>query len=59
MTLSDKEVVKLRKILKEIDMGLSKKAYRSYVGNRTRNIRLMLQKAERREKHTIFNHNTL
>lgn len=54
MTLSDKEVVKLRKILKEIDMGLSKKAYRSYVGNRTRNIRLMLQRAERREKNTLL-----
>ena len=59
MTLSDKEVVKLRKILMEIDMGLGKKAYRSYVGNRTRNIRLMLQRAERREKYTIFNQNTL
>lgn len=54
MILSDSEVARLRKILMEIDMGLGKKAYRSYVGNRTRNIRLMLSKAERREKHTLL-----
>lgn len=54
MTLSEKEVLRLRKLLKEIDMGLNKKTYRSYVGNRTRNIRLMLLRAERREKNTLL-----
>lgn len=54
MMLSEREVLRLRKLLKEIDMGLDKKAYRSYVGNRTRNIRLMLVRAERREKNTLL-----
>ena len=54
MILSEKEVLRLRKLLKEIDMGLNKKTYRSYVGNRTRNIRLMLARAERREKNTLL-----
>lgn len=54
MILSEKEVLRLRKILKEIDMGLNKKAYRSYIGNRTRNIRLMLLRAERREKTRYY-----
>ena len=55
MTFSDKEVARLRTLLTEIDKGLCKKAYKSFVGNRVRNIRLMLVKAERREKNTIFN----
>lgn len=55
MTLSDKEVSRLRTLLMEIDKGLCKKAYKSFVGNRVRTIRLMLTKAERREKNTIFN----
>lgn len=54
MILSAKEVTRLRKILAEIDEGLSKKKYRPYVGNRTRNIRVMLNKAERREKGTLL-----
>lgn len=54
MTLSDREVAKLRQILFEIDKGLTKKAYKAYVGNRTRNIRLMLSRAERREKNTLL-----
>lgn len=59
MTLSDKEVARLRTLLLEIDKRLCKKAYRSFVGNRVRNIRLMLTKAERREKNTIFNQDKL
>ena len=55
MTFSDKEITRLRKFLTEIDKGLCKKAYKSFVGNRVRNIRLMLVRAERREKSTIFN----
>lgn len=54
MTLSDSEVARLRRLLLEIDKGLSKKTYKSFVGNRTRIIRLMLSKAERREKNILL-----
>lgn len=54
MYLSDNEVQKLRRLLTEIDKGLDKKRFKSFVGNRTRNIRLMLTRAERREKHTLL-----
>ena len=54
MILSDKEVSRLKKLLSEIDQGFTKKRARPYVTNRTRNIRLMLIKAERREKNTLF-----
>ena len=54
MTLSDTEVARLRRLLLEIDKGLGKKAYKAYVGNRTRNIRLMLRKAERREENNLL-----
>jgi hypothetical protein len=48
------EVQKLRKLLAEIDKGLDKKRFKSFVGNRTRNIRVVLNKAERREKNTLI-----
>ena len=54
MILSVKEVTRLRKIFAEIDEGLTKKRYKAYVANRTRNIRVMLNRAERREKHTLL-----
>ena len=54
MTFSDKEITRIRKLLTEIDKGLCKKAYKSFVGNRVRNIHLMLVRAERREKSTIL-----
>lgn len=54
MVLSDKEVAKIRKLLMEIDTGLEKKAYKSYTRNRIRNIRLMLQRADRREKNALL-----
>ena len=54
MTLSDTEVARLRRLLWEIDKGLDKTRYKAYVETRTRNIRLMLTKAERREKHTLL-----
>lgn len=54
MVMSDKELLKLRKLLFEIDNGLNKPRYRSYVQNRTRNIRLMLTRASRREKGTLL-----
>ena len=54
MILSDQEVARLRKFLWEIDKGLTKRTYKVYVGNRVRMIRLMLSKAERREKNTLL-----
>lgn len=54
MTLSDAEVARLRRLLWEIDKGLSKTKYKPYTETRTRNIRLMLTRAERREKHTLL-----
>lgn len=54
MILADKEVVKIRKLLMEIDKGLDKKVYKSYTRNRIRNIRLMLVKVERREKNKLL-----
>lgn len=54
MILSNAEVAKIRRLLWEIDKGLTKTRYRSYVETRTRNIRLILTKAERREKNTLL-----
>ena len=54
MTLSDAEVARLRRLFWEIDKGLSKTRYRPYTETRTRHIRLMLSRAERREKHTLL-----
>ena len=54
MYLSEKEILRLRKLLLEIDRGLTKKAYKSYTRTRTRNILLMLIRAERREKNTLL-----
>lgn len=52
--LSDAEVARLRRLLREIDEGLNKTKYKPYVETRSRNIRLILSKAERREKHTLL-----
>ena len=54
MILSETEVARLRKLLWEIDYGLNKTRFRPYVQTRTRNIRLMLTKAERREKNKLL-----
>ena len=54
MTLSDAEATRLRRLLWEIDKGLDKTRYKAYVETRTRNIRLMLTKAERREKGRLL-----
>lgn len=54
MILSDIEVARLRRLLLEIDKGLTNKRYKSLIANRTRNIRLMLVRAERREKNTLL-----
>lgn len=54
MTLSEQEVTRLRKLLLEIEKGLTKVRYKPFIGNRVRNIRLMLTKAERREKNKLL-----
>lgn len=54
MILNDAEVARIRRLLWEIDKGLDKTRYKQYVETRTRNIRLMLSKAERREKNTLL-----
>lgn len=54
MILSDKEAVRLRRLLMEIDRETSGKVRRSVIQTRIRNIRLMLLKAERREKNTLL-----
>lgn len=54
MILSDHEVARLRRLLWEIDQGLNKTRYKPYVETRTRNIRLMLTRAERREKNRLL-----
>lgn len=54
MTLSDAEVARLRRLLWEIDQGLNKTRFRQYIETRTRNIRLMLTRAERREKNRLL-----
>ena len=54
MHLSEFEVAKLRRLLWEIDKGLEKTRFKPYVTNRIRMIRLMLTKAERRDKNTLL-----
>ena len=54
MILSTTEVARLRKLLMEIDKGLTKQRFKPFVETRTRNIRLMLTKAERREKNRLL-----
>jgi hypothetical protein len=54
MILSEHEVARLRRLLWEIDRGLDKTRFKPFVETRTRNIRLMLTKAERRNKNTLL-----
>lgn len=54
MMLTREEVARLRLLLWEIDKGVDKRAFKAYIGNRTRKIRLMLSRAERREKNTLI-----
>lgn len=54
MNLSESEVARIRRLLLEIDNGMTKARVRQYVGTRTRNIRLLLTRAERREKNTLI-----
>lgn len=50
MYLSDSEVLKLRRLLAEIDIEVRGKNRGYYIQNRTRQIRLILNNARRREK---------
>jgi hypothetical protein len=54
MILSKEEVARLRLMLWEIDKGLLKSRFKPYIETRTRKIRLMLSRAERREKNTLL-----
>lgn len=54
MTLNDAEVARVRRLLWEIDKGLTKTRHKPYIETRTRNIRLILTKAERREKNKLL-----
>lgn len=54
MILSESEIARTRRLLWEIDKGLDKTRYKSYVETRTRTIRLMLTRAERREKNRLL-----
>lgn len=54
MILNDAEVARIRRLLWEIDKGLDKTRFRPYVETRTRTIRLILTKAERREKGKLL-----
>lgn len=52
--LSAKEVARIRKFLMGIDQEATGKGRRSVINTRTRNIRLVLSKAERREKNMLL-----
>lgn len=55
MTLSDKEYRELKKFISDIDGALQKRTTTVRVRTLTRKMRLMLSKAERRERNTLFN----
>ena len=50
MTLSNAEVARIRRLLWEIDKGLTKTKYKPYVETRTRNIRLILTNIDREKQ---------
>lgn len=54
MILSDREAAMFRKLLSEMEQGLNKTRYKSYLHTRIRKMRLTLNKAERREKNTHY-----
>jgi hypothetical protein len=54
MILSDKETARLRKLLLDVEKGLLKKTYKPFVSHRLSQIRLILNKAERREKNRLL-----
>ena len=50
MTLTEKEIAKLLKLQEEIDREAAGKCRKSYIQNRTRQVRLVIRKANRRER---------
>lgn len=54
MILSEHETAKLLKYLWEIDKEASGKGRKAVINTRTRNIRLMLTRARRREKGKLL-----
>lgn len=54
MILSEHETAKLLKYLWEIDKEASGKGRKAVINTRTRNIRLMLSRARRREKGKLL-----
>lgn len=54
MNLSEKEVLRIRKSLMDIDRYILKPRAKFNIQNKTRIIRLILTKAERREKNTLL-----
>lgn len=55
MILSSKEAKLLRDYLFKIDNASRTGAKKNYITNQVRNIRLILNRADRREQNTIFN----
>lgn len=58
MTLTEQELSRVRRLLLEIDTEVSGRARKSVVNTRTRNIRLLLNKAWRRANDRNTNKNT-
>lgn len=54
MYLSDKEIAEIRDRLAKIDKVERQGANKNYLTNQTRIIRLMLNRAERREKNKLL-----
>ena len=54
MILSNREIDAIRLRLSNIDKAIRLGARKNYIANQVRNIRLMLSKAERREKNTLL-----
>lgn len=54
MILSNKEIDTIRALLANIEKADRVTVRKYYLTNQVRNIRLILSKAERREKHTLL-----
>ena len=57
--ITQKEMHQLREMLLMIDQSLQKKSTTTKVRTLTRKMRLLLSRAEKREKNTIFNQDKL
>lgn len=54
MILTDREIDEIRRRLTSIDIAERRGAKKNYIANQVRNIRLILSRAERREKNTLL-----